>query len=527
MASFADKVKVLIDVDSTGATSGLANFKKSFDEAEGAVGKFKVAGGAAMDFVKENAASMALAAGAAIATFAAKAIGEFQDLALEVDKFRNVTGLSTEESSRWIEVGGDLGIEADSIRNAINKLNREISGNRDEFEKLGVEIVKTKDGTVDVNATFLNTLDVLKKIKDPTERARVATELFGKQWQSVSELITMGAGQVKAALEDVGGAKVIDDKEIDKAKNLRAAQDALNDAFEEFTLQIGQQLLPSLAAILEFLADLADQTGFWSRAWNVATGIITRDAQKVSTGLFGPGSLNESVNEVTASFWASQEAMYRTRYRGLELADAINILDQDTNGLIDTWDEFLGRLDAEEAWDNLEDRIRSYDEAVNRAFKENTPAAWAAADDARRNAQRGVADYIKQLGDVPPKIQTQILALIEEGAFAEAQRRLAILASAQYVSYIPAVQPEAPRFPRPPGRALGGPVSANVPYLVGERGPEMFIPSGSGRISPGMGGTVVVNVAGSVVTENQLVESIRKGLIDAQRNGKQLVFTGL
>ena len=66
----------------------------------------------------------------------------------------------------------------------------------------------------------------------------------------------------------------------------------------------------------------------------------------------------------------------------------------------------------------------------------------------------------------------------------------------------------------------------NVPYLVGERGPEVFIPSGSGRISPGMGGTVVVNVAGSVVTENQLVESIRKGLIDAQRNGKQLVFTG-
>ena len=49
MASFADKVKVLIDVDSTGATSGLTSFKKSFDEAEGAVGKFKVAGGAAMD----------------------------------------------------------------------------------------------------------------------------------------------------------------------------------------------------------------------------------------------------------------------------------------------------------------------------------------------------------------------------------------------------------------------------------------------------------------------------------------------
>lgn len=33
-------------------------------------------------------------------------------------------------------------------------------------------------------------------------------------------------------------------------------------------------------------------------------------------------------------------------------------------------------------------------------------------------------------------------------------------------------------------RALGGPVAANSPYLVGERGPELFIPSASGRIMP-------------------------------------------
>ena len=31
-------------------------------------------------------------------------------------------------------------------------------------------------------------------------------------------------------------------------------------------------------------------------------------------------------------------------------------------------------------------------------------------------------------------------------------------------------------------RANGGPVSAGSPYMVGERGPEMFVPSGSGKI---------------------------------------------
>lgn len=36
-------------------------------------------------------------------------------------------------------------------------------------------------------------------------------------------------------------------------------------------------------------------------------------------------------------------------------------------------------------------------------------------------------------------------------------------------------------------RAGGGPVSAGMPYLVGERGPEMFVPAGAGQIVPPAG----------------------------------------
>ena len=51
-------------------------------------------------------------------------------------------------------------------------------------------------------------------------------------------------------------------------------------------------------------------------------------------------------------------------------------------------------------------------------------------------------------------------------------------------------------------RALGGPVSAGTPYMVGERGPELFMPSRGGSIIPNnaLGGgstSVVVNVDAS------------------------------
>jgi hypothetical protein len=39
-----------------------------------------------------------------------------------------------------------------------------------------------------------------------------------------------------------------------------------------------------------------------------------------------------------------------------------------------------------------------------------------------------------------------------------------------------------------PGRATGGPVSPGRGYVVGERGPELFVPTASGRIETGRGG---------------------------------------
>lgn len=45
-----------------------------------------------------------------------------------------------------------------------------------------------------------------------------------------------------------------------------------------------------------------------------------------------------------------------------------------------------------------------------------------------------------------------------------------------------------------PGRATGGPVSPMRPYLVGERGPELFVPTSSGRIETGSGGSSMVNL---------------------------------
>jgi hypothetical protein len=78
------------------------------------------------------------------------------------------------------------------------------------------------------------------------------------------------------------------------------------------------------------------------------------------------------------------------------------------------------------------------------------------------------------------------------------------------------------------GRAAGGPVSAGVPYMVGERGPELFVPRSPGRVARGgqggVGTTVNVNVYGAEdsgrlrQSAGQVAAAVAMTLKRAQRN---------
>ena len=62
-----------------------------------------------------------------------------------------------------------------------------------------------------------------------------------------------------------------------------------------------------------------------------------------------------------------------------------------------------------------------------------------------------------------------------------------------------AYSPGSRDYSQLPVRAVGGPVNANSPYLVGERGPELFVPTGYGRIIDNMA-TMATLTNGTPVT---------------------------
>lgn len=72
-----------------------------------------------------------------------------------------------------------------------------------------------------------------------------------------------------------------------------------------------------------------------------------------------------------------------------------------------------------------------------------------------------------------------------------------------------------------PGRATGGPVSGGQAYMVGERGPEMFVPTSAGRVEQvGRGGRdvrVTVNIAGAGAGDPQRLAMSGRRIAQAVR----------
>ena len=252
----ANRITTIIDFVTDGASRQLSGFKAKIAEADTATGKMKAGFGAAGDFIKSNAASIATTAGAALVGFGIQSVKAFNDIAIEAGKFADATGLAVEDASRWIEVAGDVGVSAETTSGLFVRLNKAIGDGAPVVAQLGIEQKKLADGTTDVNATMVEAIRKLNEIKDPTERAAAAQKLFGRGYKEAAEIIFTSADGLVNKLGEVADAKVIDEDELAKARDFREAMDNLKDSFEEISLVIGEQLTPVVSDAADHLLTL-------------------------------------------------------------------------------------------------------------------------------------------------------------------------------------------------------------------------------------------------------------------------------
>jgi hypothetical protein len=506
------------------ARGAFDTFKSKVAEAEGGMGKFKAGANVALDTVKANAGVFAAAAGGAIAGFAYNAIKDFQDLALSVDDFRNKTDLTLQQSSQWVSYTGDLGIEADAMTKIFSRLAKAATDEIPAFEELGVAIAFGPDGSTDIEETFLRVNDAINSLDDPVAEAAYRADLFGRGWMTASEIIVQGSDDIRTALDGVKDFEVIDEEEIEKAKDLRRAQDELADAFARISVTLGQALIPAFTALVDAARPLLDLLGkIDAEAAKKASkkgGLTLLSGALEDAGLgwatFGSfvGEVNKKLEEneeVVVDNQLSVDELHRAWAEGLKQWTTAREKTEDLTNALKESDEALaklkGNVDERREWDNLITAIEDAKEAALDAFFEATPEALRESQRELDDARLKVAEYIAEMDNIPDEKKTEMIAALDRANLAEIEAIFNQLARSRNVDFRPTV---------------GG-----IPVGPGETPSEVLGRTRMATLSSvnPMSGNVTVNVAGSVISQNDLVESVRKGLVNSQRNGAGLVYS--
>jgi hypothetical protein len=249
-----------------------------------------------------------------------------------------------------------------------------------------------------------------------------------------------------------------------------------------------------------------DETSVKFQEWAEFAGLTDERMLELATSI--PDAAT-AVDDLTTSVVDVDTAFDGATTRAAGYVDMARRAEDKTKDLEDAYKDLMGELDAEEAWLNLEDNMRQ--------FRWDMASGELSADEqalAIVDLKQDLLDYLGSLEGVPEEKQTEILALIDQGKFDEAEASLANLTRQRVVPINPTTGFALPNVStgRDGRRAMGGPVSAGGSYLVGENGPEVLqMGSAGGNIVPNhaLGGSmnVVINTAAD---PNSVIAAIKQ-----------------
>jgi hypothetical protein len=390
--AFTEKISLIVDVVTGSASSQLNKLKTDVSNAEGGFGKLKAGASGAFSAIASSPAAIAGAA-VAVAGFAAKSISAFENTALAAGKFADATGLSVDASSRLIEVAGDIGISGSDVEGALNKMNKAAQNTPQAFAAAGIEIARTASGAVDVQQTFLNAVDALNSIQDPAKRAAVASQLFGKGWTNMAELIGQGSNKIVADMKAVGDAQAINPEELAKAKALRDAMDDAGDAVGGLSLELGGVLAPAMIRAAEASVGVVK--------WLDKMGQKIAEIEDKTGTNAGGGGLFGKLTGIKIDFQADSWDQFITK---------IDDSKKSAEFLEDRLASYIPKArtmadvtkDAADAAKEAADKQRDYNAALDAAVASATAASQAVKDQA--NAARASSDSTFALAEAQDKL---------------------------------------------------------------------------------------------------------------------------
>ena len=521
----------------------------AIDKTRAAFGKVAAGlGRVRKSIMSVQGALVALGAGAGLKLMA----DQIDDLA----KASSRLGMTVNELQSLQFAAGQTGASAEELEKGLTRFNRSISeastgigtGLRS-FEALSIKVTDAAGDLRPTNDLLNEVADRLTQIESPADRVRIAFDLFGRSGVNLINTLQGGSAELNKLREEFNQFTLeLSEKNAKATENANDRFARIGETFASIGRIITAKVLPVLASIAEFLT-VKLLTGFANaikgfRDFVNGTIDIYNKAAKKSFGLLdqiAPATFGTefearlrgiadayqelddagqtvatdtmpkvvvSLDDVAAGFERTESSAYRT----MEAVREVKIeFDQSKTKLT----EFAEQT--KETQKNLDDMAVRGLNRMEDSLMGVMQGTMSAKDAFKSMAQSIISDLMRMA------IQQQIT-----GRIAGFLGGLGMFGGGgSNYSY--------GQLTGRPMLAQGGIATKGQPYMVGERGRELFVPNQTGRVIPNNqlgGGGVVVNQTINLTTGisqtvraevtnmlPQIKEAAKGAVLDARRRG--------
>ena len=460
-------------------------------------------------------------AGPIAAAFSTVAIGAFAksviDTADALGDLSEKTGITVKELSALGNAAQFNGSSAEEFNDAIVKFQKSlaeaqkgIGSQSDAFKTLGISI-KNSDGTFkDTTALFYEFADAMAVTTEGATKTKLAQDLLGRSGSNLIPVLNKGSEalrQYQATFDDefVKRAGEFNDN-IDKLnKNFQALAVTLlgpvvagfNKFYESVEFRLKGMTANQAKEIQRLIETSKDYTDRVDRVMATASQKTTRvmvdsakaaqeQAKEIERLIAISKDYSDRIDRISQQQATAQKGTEERARQAAKLLDEIrtptqkyaeelekvNILNEEGRFTSEQYDLVLKKLR-----DNF---VQSSNGLVQYAY---------AAQDLKKQLEDVALIGLGRLEDALTRVFTgtmsvkdafrsMALSIVQDLVRIQIQRSI----TGPLADALGSMFPGGNRAPT--GKAIGGAVSAGSPYMVGERGPEMFIPNSSGAIVP-------------------------------------------
>jgi len=469
---------------------------------------------------------------------AAAGLREFATQIDDLAKASSRLGLTVNQIQSLQFAASQTGASSEELEKGLTRFSRAISeastgigtGLR-AFEALGITLTDQAGNLRPTNELLNEVSDALTQIESPADRVRIAFDLFGRSGVNLVNTLQAGSGELNKLRDEFNAVT------IELTGDQAAAVEKANDQFDKLgrTFQsIGQfitaTVLPPLADLATFLTvqitkgfanaikGARDFINFFVDAYN-QLGETIDALPRLEEVTFGK-ELEMNLRRIAGNFMIVNGEVREFGNNKKEIDGVNESINNTALGF-----ERVGNL-SRPVFEQFPNFIRDI-KHLKVEFKETGDEVVTLQDKMMDAADRGVSSLEDSLAGILTKTSS-----VKDAFRSMAQSILADLTRIAIQQSV--TDPLRAAFGLT-GKAIGGSVQRGQPYMVGERGPEMFVPNQSGSIIPNGqtgGGSVTISqtvnlstgVAQTVRTEvmnmlPQIQQAAVSGVIDAKRRG--------